>query len=79
MLYRQFEKNKKGIFGMEDYKLPFEEGKGKQPGKWEADSMKKLHSLYFPVSWREALISTEIIFLLMEKETVDTNFIKSTY
>jgi hypothetical protein len=59
--FRQFESNKKGIFGDQDYKLPFEE-QGKFT-KYQEDSMKKLHSLFFPISWREPTISAEILLM----------------
>ena len=55
----QFEQSKKGIFGNDDFKLPFEyaQGSTKDP-KFEEETLKKLHSLYFPINWRETLVDT---------------------
>jgi hypothetical protein len=64
----QFEKNKKGIFGNEDFKLPFEgANEVMKHEKFQVETLKKMHSLYFPINWREALIDTQRAFLLMNQ------------
>lgn len=56
-----------GVFGnTNSYKLPFEE-KGNVE-KFHQESLKKMHSLYFPIHWREAIVSIERIFLLQTPE-----------
>ena len=52
-----------GVLGNTDsFKLPFEE-KGNME-RFQQESLKKMHSLYFPIHWREAIASIERIFLL---------------
>ena len=52
-----------GVFGNTDsFKLPFEE-KGNME-RFQQESLKKMHSLYFPIHWRESIASIERIFLL---------------
>lgn len=57
----QLTKEKQGVFASK-YKLPFEEQE--RMDKFTMESMKKLHSLYFPVNWREASTSIERLLLL---------------
>lgn len=40
------------------------------------ESMKKMHSLFFPINWREAATGVERI-LLLSKPNIDKDFLKS--
>jgi hypothetical protein len=65
---RQFEKNKKGVFGeYEEFKLPFEgQSAGQGVSKYEAESFKKIHSLYFPINWKETIVTMERLLLVTQ-------------
>jgi len=57
------------------YKLPFEEQE--RMDNFTMESMKKLHSLYFPVNWREAATGIERLLLLSKAGKIDKEFLKS--
>jgi DNA-binding NtrC family response regulator len=64
-----------GIFN-KAYKLPFEEQE--KMNKFTMDSMKKMHSLFFPINWREAATGVERI-LLLSQANFDKDLLKSRF
>jgi hypothetical protein len=61
--------------------LPFEgaggnEGDGK---RFQEESLKKMHSLYFPINWREAMVEVERALLLLKQKNIDKNTLSSKH
>jgi DNA-binding NtrC family response regulator len=59
--------------------LPFEGAGGSETDgkRFQEESLKKMHSLYFPINWREAMVGVERALLLLKQKNIDKNTLSS--
>eukprot|EP00347_Sterkiella_histriomuscorum_P017372 403349636 len=77
-LISQLLRQKLGVFG-QDYKLSFEkqDEEENQEIRQNPESLKKIHSLFFPYSWRETQVSIETLLMLNDPTKISKEFIKN--